>query len=151
MSKISLFQQGFPLEKPNVILAWNKPLSEVAQTSGGVWSSDRYMWKDVIYLNGLNYPLYSQNGLDPKTPFTSISAYIGLTPKGLWSDEVVLMEYKKVANRLIEFFGQPQKIELNPEVPGTETLTWQFDKVEVCLDVIEQFSYKCYLTIGIIK
>lgn len=143
------FEKGFPLDTPNVILPWDKPLDEIARMSGGTWHNDRYVWRDAKYFDGLGYLLCSDNGVGEQSPFRSISAYIGLNPEGLWSDQIVLDEYKKVARHLIRVLGEPNEKEVNPEVAETGSLTWVFQKVKVYLDVIEQFSYKCYLTIGL--
>jgi hypothetical protein len=144
------FNKGFPLDTPNVILPWDKPLDEVARMSGGIWHNDRYVWRGARYLDGLGYLLCSDNGVGKQSPFRSISAYIGLSPEGLWSDSNVLDEFKKVVQHLIRIFGEPNERKVNPEeVSDTETSAWTLEKVKVCLYVIEQFSYKCYLTISL--
>jgi hypothetical protein len=142
------FDKGFPLDPPNVILRWDKPLDEVARMSGGIWHNGRYVWRDAKYFDGLGYLLCSENGVGKQSPFKSIFAYIGLTPEGLWSDQIVLDEYKKVVQHLSGVLGEPNERKANPdEVPDTETLTWIFQKVKVDLDVIEQHSYICFITI----
>jgi hypothetical protein len=53
----SQFEEGFPLEKPGVLLPWGKPLEEIARMSGGVWHKSSLYWHSVTYLEGLEFPL----------------------------------------------------------------------------------------------
>ncbi|HET9281850.1 MAG TPA: hypothetical protein VFR24_07795 [Candidatus Angelobacter sp.] len=141
-------EKGFPLDTPNIILPWDKPLDEVARMSGGIWHKDRYVWEDAKYFDGLSYLLCSENGVGKQNPFKRISAYIGLYPEGVWSDQIALAEYKKVVQHLIRILGEPNERRASPEVPDAEELIWIFQKVKIYLAVIEQHVYKCYLTIS---
>jgi len=140
----TIFEKGFPLETPLVLLPWNKPLKEIARLSGGVWQKDRHFWMAVVYLQGLNYPLAVEAGSEDRA-FREICAYIGLTPKG-WSDAAVFEGYDRVAHHLTHLFGEP--IERQPETElGEKSMSWQVGRVHFYLNIIDQFSLKCYLTI----
>jgi hypothetical protein len=41
------FEQGFPLENPENVLLWNKPLDKVTKMGEGIWSGDRNIWTGV--------------------------------------------------------------------------------------------------------
>jgi hypothetical protein len=143
----SFFEKGFPLEKPDIILPWGLSLTKVVEMSGGVWSNDRYLWKNVTYLGGLDFILSSGNLINGFSSFKTIVAYVGLTAQG-FSDKAALDGYKKTSEHLIRIFGEPDERSNNSEVPETETLVWHFEKIEMRLDVIEQHVYKCFLTIS---
>jgi len=145
---IAAFETGFPLEKPAVLLPWGKPINEVAHMSGGIWHSDRFYWRSASYLHGLNYPLASPNGMPRSSPFREISAYIGLTPEGLWSDKASLHGFDSVSEHLTHLIGKPTELTLQNKL-GEKDMSWRIGKVYFYLSVIEQFALKCHLTVGI--
>ncbi len=144
----NIFKTGFPLEEPNIVLKWNEPLNEIAQKSGGVWFKDRFIWKKKKYLNGLNYLLYSENGITKNTPFKSITACIGINSNGLWDEDLSVIEFKKTEKHLIKLFGKPKIIE-KINVNGERSITWDFNNINIYLSLIEQHILKGYLTISL--
>jgi hypothetical protein len=141
-------KRGFPLENPNIILEWNKPLDEITKISGGIWKGDRYVWPKVSFLNGLTYPITSGNGVVENDPFTRIVAYIGLNEDGLWDDSISLSGFEKVSEHLTNLFGKPDsKKEAGDQ--GEKSETWNIGNVHIDLNVINQFAMKCYLHISI--
>jgi hypothetical protein len=139
------FLKGFPLEKPDIILEWGKPLNELAKDTGGIWFGDRYSWNSVTYLQGLEYPLYSDNGIAKDESFKSITAYIGLNPEGLWEDKLSLSGFDKVSEHLIKIFGKPSEIETENEL-NEKSQSWGVGNIYLHLSVIEQHVFRCYLT-----
>jgi hypothetical protein len=141
----AVFDKGFPLEEPKILLPWGRPIEEVARLSGGTWHSDRFFWKSATFLQGLTYPMDSLNGVPKSAPFHRISALIGLTPKG-WSDDASLHGFVVVSQHLTRLFGDPTKRTTENEL-GEKDLSWQVGQVNFYLNIIEQFVLKCYLTI----
>ncbi len=139
---------GFPLEKPDIILEWGKPLDELAKKSGGIWNGDRYYWKSVVYLQGLEYPLCSENGILQNEAFVSISACIGLDQDGLWSDELSLSGFNRVSDHLTNLFGKPISLAVENEL-GEKSQSWNIGNVHFYLSIVEQHTLKCYLKVGL--
>lgn len=143
------FETGFRLEKPDMMMEWNAPLDQLAAKSGGLWRGDRYAWSAVTYLGGLSYPLLSEPGISQSEPFTSISAYVGLNPDGLWDDALSLAAYDKMVIHLTGLFGKPFEV-MGMGVQGEKSHVWQVGRAEVRLSIIDQFAFRCYLRVGIV-
>ncbi len=140
-------QKGFYLENSNTLLEWDRPFDEFATESGAVWTGDQYIWHKSVYLQGLEYPLCSENGITENEPFTTISAYIGLDSEGLWDDQLSLKGFDTVFAHLVKLFGNPTETSDKNEM-SEKSCSWSVGDIYLHLNVIEQHALKCYLTVS---
>ena len=140
------FKEGFPLEAPSILMPWGTTIEKFADSTQALWHSDRYYWRNVTYLGGLEYPLMSDFGIEKNETFQKITALIGLTEDGLWSDNMALDGYKKVSTHLIGLLGEPSEKSTSKEIED-QYMSWTCGRVTVFLTLFEQFSYRCHLSI----